>query len=62
MAIAGAALALALMSQLIANLAALQVDQLRTEIDWNDTGLISYLESVGFKPAQRIVLTRDLSD
>ena len=49
------------MSQLITNLAALQVDQLRTEVEWNDTGLISYLESVGFKPAQRIVLTRNLN-
>jgi predicted N-acetyltransferase YhbS len=51
----------ALMSQLIANLAALQVDQIRTEIDWNDAGLISYLDGVGFRPAQRIVLTRDLT-
>ena len=51
----------ALMSQLVTNLAALQVDQVRTEIDWNDTGLISYLDRGGFRPAQRIVLTRDLS-
>ena len=51
----------ALMSQLVTNLAALQVDQVRTEIDWNDTGLISYLDRSGFRPAQRIVLTRDLS-
>ncbi len=50
----------ALMSQLMINLAALQVDQVRTEIDWNDTNLISYLGGVGFKPAQRIVLTRHL--
>lgn len=51
----------ALMSQLVTNLAALQVEQFRTEIDWNDIGLISYLDRVGFRPAQRIVLTRDLS-
>ena len=52
----------ALMSQLIANLSALQVDQVRTEIDWNDIGLISYLDELGFRPTQRIALTRDLSD
>ena len=52
----------ALMSQLIINLAALQVDQLRTEVDWNDTGLISYFDGVDFEPAQRIVLARRLND
>ena len=51
----------ALMSQLIANLAALRVDRIRTEIDWNDTELIAYLDGVGFRPAQRIVLSRNLS-
>jgi ribosomal protein S18 acetylase RimI-like enzyme len=51
----------ALMSQLMANLGVLRVDYVRTEIDWNDTGLISYLGSVGFAPAQTVVLKRNLS-
>lgn len=50
----------ALMEQLIANLAVLQVDTLRTEVNWNDTGLIGYFDQVGFAPAQRLVLVRPL--
>jgi len=50
----------ALMAQLIANLATLQVDTIRTEIDWNDTALIAYLDHLGFAPAQRLVLEREL--
>ena len=52
----------ALMSQLIANLASLRVDQIRTQLDWNDVGLISYLDNAGFKPAQCVVLRRELED
>ncbi len=51
----------ALMSQLIANLAILRVDHIRTELDWNDVGLIGYLGEAGFAPAQRVVLRRDLT-
>ena len=57
---AGQGVGRALMAQLIANLAVLRVDTLRTEIDWNDTGLISYLDHLGFAPAQRLVVTKDL--
>lgn len=52
----------ALMSQLVANLATLQVDHIRTELDWNDVGLINYLDKLGFTPAQRVVLSRNLAD
>ncbi|MDH3740135.1 MAG: GNAT family N-acetyltransferase [Hyphomicrobiales bacterium] len=52
----------ALMSQLIANLATLRVDHIRTELDWNDVGLINYLDEMGFAPAQRVVLSRNLAD
>jgi ribosomal protein S18 acetylase RimI-like enzyme len=52
----------ALMSQLVANLATLQVDHIRTELDWNDVGLINYLDKLGFAPAQRVVLSRNLAD
>ncbi len=51
----------ALMAQMIANLAVLRVDTIRTEIDWNDTGLITYLDAMGFGPAQRVVLVRALA-
>lgn len=50
----------ALMAKLMANLAILQVDSVRTEIDWNDTGLMAYLSATGFVPAQTLVLTRKL--
>ncbi len=49
-----------LMAKLVANLKVLQVETVRTEVDWNDTALIHYFNSVGFCPAQRIVLSRTL--
>ena len=52
----------ALMSQLVANLATLRVENIRTELNWNDTGLIDYLGEMGFVPAQRIVLNCDLTN
>ncbi len=48
------------MTRLMANLAVLQVDNVRTEVDWNDMGLIAYLDSAGFVPAQTLVLSRKL--
>ncbi len=50
----------ALMAQLIASLAILKVESVRTEIDWNDTGLITYFSAAGFVPAQRVTLVRKL--
>lgn len=57
---AGQGVGRALMAQLIANLKVLRVDTMRTEIDWNDTGMIAYLDHLGFAPAQRLVLTKAL--
>ena len=51
----------ALMAKLMANLAILQVEHIRTEVDWNDTALVSYLDALGFVPAQILVLSRKLS-
>ncbi len=51
----------ALMSQLVANLATLRVENIRTELDWNDVDLINFLDELGFAPAQRIVLSCDLT-
>lgn len=50
----------ALMAKLMANLHALQVDTVRTEVEWNDTVLIDYFNRTGFEPAQRIVLSKNL--
>ncbi|MCP4316156.1 MAG: GNAT family N-acetyltransferase [Hyphomicrobiales bacterium] len=51
----------ALISQLIANLATLRIDRIRTELDWNHVELLSFLNMAGFAPAQRVVLRRSLS-
>ena len=48
----------ALMSQLMANLGALQVETVRTVIDWDDVNLAGYLSAVGFRPSQRLALWR----
>jgi len=50
----------ALMSQLTANLNVLRVANLRSETDWNDLGLIGFLDAMAFAPAQRISLRRPL--
>jgi len=50
----------ALLSQLLANLATLQVDSVRSEVEWNNFGLLGFLESCGFVPSQRLALSCDL--
>ena len=47
----------ALMSQLLANLEALRVDNVRTEVDWRLFNLNRFLADCGFAPAQRIALS-----
>ncbi len=56
----GQGMGAALMSQLLANLATLRVDRMRTELDWNDFGLIAYLAECGFQPSQRLVLRKPI--
>lgn len=51
----------AMLSQLLANLRALQVESVHTEVDWNDFGLLGFLESCGFVPAQRIAFHRKVA-
>ena len=50
----------ALISQLMANLSALQVKTLRTEIEWNDVDFITFFSAMGFVPTQRVTLCRKL--
>lgn len=47
----------ALMSQLLANLSALRVEQVRTELQWNNFVLLAFLEHSGFRLSQRIALS-----
>lgn len=51
----------ALMSQLMANLSALQVDAARTMVRWDDFGLLKFFELHGFRPSQNLVFTRAIS-
>ncbi len=52
----------ALMSQLLVNLATLRVERVRTEVTWNDFGLLAFLDGCGFRPSQRIAFDRALSE
>lgn len=48
----------ALISQLLANLGTLRVDRVRTEVAWNDFGLLGFLARCGFQPSQRLAFRR----
>jgi len=47
----------ALLAQLLGNLAGLQVDSVRSEVEWNNFGLLGFLESCDFVPSQRLALS-----
>jgi len=47
----------ALLAQLLANLASLHVESVRSEVEWNNFGLLGFLESCGFIPSQRLALS-----
>lgn len=50
----------ALMSQLMTNLQGLRVERVRTEVDWNHFGLLSFLDRMGFRPGRRLALRRSV--
>ena len=52
----------ALLSQLMANLAALRTETVRTEVGWNHFGLLSFLDRMGFGPHRRLALRRPIGD
>ena len=56
----GRQVAAALMRQLLLNLAALRIQRVRTEVPWNDFGLLGFFERVGFAPSGRLCLEREL--
>jgi ribosomal protein S18 acetylase RimI-like enzyme len=46
----------ALLSQLLINLATLRVENIRTELAWNEHELLGFLDRCGFHPSQRLCL------
>lgn len=54
--IRGKNVAKALMRQLRLNLGALRITTLRTEVSWDDFGLLGFFRSQGFKPSSRLCL------
>jgi GNAT superfamily N-acetyltransferase len=50
----------ALMRQLLMNLRALNIARIRTEVDWEQLDLMSFLAHEGFAPARRLCLEREL--
>ena len=50
----------ALVSQLLANLGALRVETVRTEVRWQDLELLGFLHRCGFAPAQRLSFSVDI--
>ncbi len=51
----------ALLAQLLGNLTTLQVESVRSEVEWNNFGLLGFLESCGFVMSQRLALSCDLA-
>lgn len=51
----------ALMTQLAMNLRGLNVATLRTEIAWDDFGMLRFFHHRGFRPAPRVCLDLDLT-
>lgn len=52
----------ALVSQLLANLATLHVERVRTEVEWNQFGLLGFLDRCGFRPSARLSFVRPLAN
>lgn len=48
----------ALMEHLTRNLRALHIEHIRTEVAWDQQGLMGFLARSGFEPAPRLVLVR----
>lgn len=53
----GSGIGSALMAQLMDNLASLQVENVRTEVEWENFDLNRFLASSGFRPAQELALS-----
>lgn len=58
---AGSGIGHALLSRLLINLSGLKVDSVRTKVEYENSGLRNFLTKCGFRPSQRLLLTRELS-
>lgn len=58
---AGSGIGHLLLSQLLINLSSLQVESVRTKVEHDQFGLWSFLSSRGFKPSQRLLLTKEIA-
>lgn len=59
-AFAGNRVGKALLRQLAANLHALGIEKIETEVEWDQVGLIGFFQHVGFRPAPRLCLELEL--
>ena len=50
-----------LLSQLVLNLSSLQVEVVRTKVEHENSGLRTFLAKRGFKPSQRLILTKEIA-
>lgn len=57
---AGSGVGHALLSQLLINLSSLHVESVRTKVEHENYGLRNFLSRRGFKPSQRLLLTREI--
>ena len=51
----------ALLSQLLANLCTLRIERVRTEIDWRNVELLTFLDHCGFVPSQELCFDRAIA-
>ncbi len=58
----GRGFARAMLTQLVDNLAAIDVETLETEVAYDDLALLKFLYTFGFVPSSRLVLERSLAD
>lgn len=57
----GSGIGHALLSQLMINLSSLQVESVRTKVEHENSDLRNFLTRRGFKPSQRLLLTREIN-
>ncbi len=54
--------ATALIEQFVTNMKGLGIESIRTQTNWNEWGLLRFLESAGFKPVPRVSLELKFDD
>ena len=55
-------IATALIEQFVTNMKGLGIESIRTQTNWNEWGLLRFLESSGFKPVPRVSLELKFDD